>query len=87
MGGRLVMGVAAGLRDGDRRLASRAVAPGPRWVRQIASAVEQGAEHTKLWWAVAGVTTAVGGCRGRAAASAGVAAMVTAEPRRSLPAP
>ncbi|MCL8017704.1 phosphatase PAP2 family protein [Streptomyces sp. AS02] len=73
------MGVMAGLRDRDRRLARRAIASGPRWVRQIAPAVEEAAEHTKLWWAAAGAMAAVGGWRGRTAAAVGVAAMATAE--------
>ncbi|MFJ8630930.1 phosphatase PAP2 family protein [Streptomyces sp. NPDC093568] len=73
------MGVRAGLRDRDRRLARRAIASGPVWVRQIAPAVEEAAEHTKLWWAVAGVMAAAGRLRGRTAAAAGVTAMATAE--------
>ncbi|AZQ39302.1 phosphatase PAP2 family protein [Streptomyces cyaneochromogenes] len=73
------MGVMAALRDRDRRVARRAIASGPRWVRQIAPAVEAAPEHTKLWWAAAGAMAAVGGWRGRTAAAAGVAAMATAE--------
>ncbi|MDQ0749599.1 membrane-associated phospholipid phosphatase [Streptomyces africanus] len=69
----------ADLRDGDRRLARRSIAWGPRWLRRAAPAVEEAAEHTKLWWAAAGAMAAAGGWRGRTAAVAGVTAMVTAE--------
>ncbi|MER5225615.1 phosphatase PAP2 family protein [Streptomyces flaveus] len=75
----LVMGVMAGLRTADRRLARRAIAWGPPWVRQVAPAVEEAAEHTKLWWAAAAVMAATGRWRGRTAAAAGVTAMVTAQ--------
>lgn len=80
LGGKsLVMGVMAGLRTADRRLARRAIAWGPPWVRQVAPAVEEAAEHTKLWWAAAAVMAATGRWRGRTAAAAGVTAMVTAQ--------
>ncbi|GCB47946.1 phosphatase PAP2 family protein [Streptomyces sp. NL15-2K] len=75
----LVMGVMAGLRAGDRRLARRAIAGGPPWVRRVTPAVKEAAEHTKLWWASAGVLAAFGGWRGRTAAAAGVTAMATAQ--------
>ncbi|MGC0337849.1 membrane-associated phospholipid phosphatase [Streptomyces sp. SLBN-8D4] len=73
------MRVMADLRAGDRRLARWAIAWGPPWVRRVAPAVEEAAEHTKLWWAAAGVMAAAGGWRGRTAAAAGVTAMATAE--------
>ncbi|WP_329339243.1 phosphatase PAP2 family protein [Streptomyces sp. NBC_01352] len=73
------MGAMASLRDRDHRLARRTIAWGPRWLRRVAPAVEEAAEHTKLWWAAAGAMAAVGGWRGRTAAAAGVSAMATAE--------
>ncbi|GAB2864342.1 hypothetical protein GCM10027074_34570 [Streptomyces deserti] len=73
------MGVTTDLRDGDHRLARRVIGRGPAWVRGIAPAVEEAAEHTKLWWAAAGVMAAAGGWRGRTAAAAGVGAMTTAQ--------
>ncbi|MGK5695124.1 phosphatase PAP2 family protein [Streptomyces sp. URMC 128] len=73
------MGMKADLRDGDHRLTRRVIAWGPTWVRQIAPAVEEAAEHTKVWCAAAGVMAAVGGWRGRTAGAAGVAAMAMAQ--------
>lgn len=52
---------------------------GPPWPRRAAPAVQEAAEHTKLWWAAAAVMAAVGGWRGRTAAAAGVAAMAAAQ--------
>ncbi|WP_405512287.1 phosphatase PAP2 family protein [Streptomyces canus] len=48
-------------------------------MRQTASAVQEAAEHTKLWWAAPAATATFGGWRGRTAAAAGVAAMTTAQ--------
>ncbi|MEU0198915.1 MULTISPECIES: phosphatase PAP2 family protein [unclassified Streptomyces] len=73
------MGMKADLRDGDHRLTRRMIASGPPWVRQLAPAVEEAAEHTKIWCAAAAVMATVGGWRGRTAATAGVAAMATAQ--------
>ncbi|MGV9455051.1 phosphatase PAP2 family protein [Streptomyces sp. NPDC003635] len=73
------MGTMTNLRDGDRRLARRAIAWGPRWLRRAVPTVEEAAEHTKLWLAAAGVMTTLGGWRGRTAAAAGVTAMATAQ--------
>ncbi|MGF0174509.1 phosphatase PAP2 family protein [Streptomyces sp. Marseille-Q5077] len=73
------MGLRSNLRDRDHRLARRAIASGPPWVRRVAPAVEEAAERTKLWCAAGAVMAAVGGWRGRMAAAAGVAAMVTAQ--------
>ena len=73
------MGTMADLHDGDRLLARRAIGRGPPWVRRVAPAVQEAAEHTKLWWAAAAAMVAFGGWRGRAAAAAGVAAMATAQ--------
>jgi undecaprenyl-diphosphatase len=73
------MGTMAGLHDRDRLLARRAIGRGPPWLRRLAPAVQEAAEHTKLWWATAAGMTALGGWRGRTAAAAGVAAMTTAQ--------
>lgn len=73
------MGAMVDLHDGDRRLARRAIGWGPPWVRRVAPGVQEAAEHTKLWWAMATAMAALGGWRGRAAAAAGVAAMATAQ--------
>ncbi|MFJ8108948.1 phosphatase PAP2 family protein [Streptomyces sp. NPDC096132] len=67
------------LHDGDRRLARRAIAWGPPWLRRGGLALEEAAEHTKLWWAAAATMAAVGGPRGRRAAAAGIAAMAASE--------
>ncbi|MFE9650781.1 phosphatase PAP2 family protein [Streptomyces sp. NPDC006365] len=73
------MGTMADLRGGDRRLARWSIGWRPPWVRKVMPAVEEAAEHTKLWWAAAGLMAAVGGWRGRTAAVAGVASMATAQ--------
>lgn len=73
------MGTTADLHDGDHRLARRAIASGPPWVRRAAPAVQEAAERTKLWWAAAAAMAAFGGWRGRTAAAAGVVAMTTAQ--------
>jgi membrane-associated phospholipid phosphatase len=70
------MGTMGDLHDGDHLLARQTIGSGPPWVRQVAPAVQEAAEHTKLWWAPAAAMAAFGGWRGRAAAGAGVAAMV-----------
>lgn len=67
------------LHDGDHRLARWSIASGPAWVRTVAPAVQEAAEHTKVWWAAATVMAAFGGWRGRVAATAGVAGMATAQ--------
>ncbi len=73
------MGTKADLHDGDRLLARRAIGWGPPWLRRVAPAVEEAAEHTKLWLATAAAMAALGGWRGRTAAAAGVAAMAMAQ--------
>ncbi|WP_133910897.1 phosphatase PAP2 family protein [Streptomyces sp. NBC_00582] len=73
------MRVTGALREADRRLARRAIAWGPPWLRRVAPAWEEAAEHTKLWWAAAVAMAACGGWRGRAAAVAGIGAMSVAE--------
>ncbi|MFI7499219.1 phosphatase PAP2 family protein [Streptomyces sp. NPDC049687] len=67
------------LREGDRRLARRSIAWGPAWLRRAAPALEEAAEHTKVWWAAAALMAAADRSRGRTAAVAGIAAMTTAE--------
>ncbi|MEV4943136.1 phosphatase PAP2 family protein [Streptomyces zaomyceticus] len=47
--------------------------------RRLLPAVEEAAEHTKLWWAAAVLMAAAGGRRGRRSAAAGVLAMAVAE--------
>ncbi|MFF8835941.1 phosphatase PAP2 family protein [Streptomyces sp. NPDC015130] len=48
-------------------------------VRGLLPAVEEAAEHTKLWWAAALVMAVRGGRRGRRVATGGVLAMAVAE--------
>ncbi|MDQ0913649.1 membrane-associated phospholipid phosphatase [Streptomyces canus] len=74
----LIMRVMAGLRVAGHRPARWSIARGPRWLRRVAPAVEEMAEHTKVWWAAAGVMAAAGGWRGRTAA-AGVTSMAVAQ--------
>ncbi|WP_055715160.1 phosphatase PAP2 family protein [Streptomyces torulosus] len=71
------MKVMAELRAADRRLARRVIDGGPAWARRVLPAVEEAAEHTKVWWAVTALLAATGG-RGRVAAVTGVAGMTTA---------
>jgi undecaprenyl-diphosphatase len=72
------MRVLAGLREGDYRL-TRWVASWPSTcVRRVLPAVEETAEHTKLWWGCAAALSATG-WRGRRAAAAGLASMAVAE--------
>jgi hypothetical protein len=49
------------LYDGDHPLARRAIAAGPSWVRRAARVVQEGAEHTTLWWATGAAMAAFGG--------------------------
>jgi len=55
------MGTTADLHDGDHLLARRAIASGPPWVRRAAPAVQEAAEHTKLWWVAAAAMATLGG--------------------------
>ncbi|MEU9033497.1 phosphatase PAP2 family protein [Streptomyces sp. NPDC048352] len=73
------MGVLAVLRGGDHRLTRRVATWDLPGVRRFLPAVEEAAEHTKLWWAAAVVMAAGGGWRGRKAAAAGIAGMAIAE--------
>lgn len=74
-----VMSMRNDLRDGDRRL-TQWVASWP-WtgVRRGLPAVEEAAQHTKLWWGAAFLMASAGGWRGRRAAAAGLASMAVAE--------
>ncbi|MFJ8133896.1 phosphatase PAP2 family protein [Streptomyces hydrogenans] len=69
----------AGLRDRDHRLTRQVAAWESPAARRLLPAVEEAAEHTKLWWAAALLMAAAGGRRGRQAAAAGVLAMAVAE--------
>ncbi|MDL5198869.1 phosphatase PAP2 family protein [Streptomyces sp. ALI-76-A] len=73
------MTVIADLRAADHSLTRRAISWDSPWVRRVLPAVEEAAEHTKLWWAAAVVMAAAGGWRGRTAAVAGVGAMGVAQ--------
>ncbi|MEW2418188.1 phosphatase PAP2 family protein [Streptomyces sp. NPDC046866] len=68
-----------GLRSRDHRLTRRIAACDAPVARRLLPAVEEAAEHTKLWWAAALAMAAWGGWRGRRAAAAGVLAMAAAE--------
>ncbi|WP_128378168.1 phosphatase PAP2 family protein [Streptomyces cavernae] len=67
------------LREMDRRLARRAISWNAPWTRRVLPAVEEAAEHTKLWCAAAVVMAAAGGWRGRVAAAVGTGAMTVAQ--------
>ncbi|GFN00963.1 phosphatase PAP2 family protein [Streptomyces fulvorobeus] len=67
------------VRNGDHRLTRRMAAWESDWARRLLPPVEEAAEHTKLWWAVALAMAAGGGWRGREAAAAGIASMAVAE--------
>ncbi|MEV5975085.1 phosphatase PAP2 family protein [Streptomyces sp. NPDC051921] len=73
------MKVLAGLQDQDHQLIRRVAAWDSPAARRLLPAVEEAAEHTKLWWAAALVMTATGGWRGRRAAAGGVMTMAVAE--------
>ncbi|MGW7342781.1 phosphatase PAP2 family protein [Streptomyces sp. NPDC054854] len=73
------MSVLDALHDGDHRLTRRMAAWESAWARPLLPPVEEAAEHTKLWWAVAVIMAAGGGWRGRKAAGAGITAMAVAE--------
>ncbi|MEU9667697.1 phosphatase PAP2 family protein [Streptomyces bobili] len=73
------MRVWADLRDGDRRLTRRVASWRSAGARQVLPAVEEAAQHTRLWWGAAFVMATAGGWRGRRAATAGVVSMAVAE--------
>lgn len=73
------MNVLADLRDGERRLTRQLASWDSPWVRRVLPAVEEAAEHTKLWCGAALALGTLDGWRGRKAAAAGMAGMVVAE--------
>ncbi|GHE27610.1 hypothetical protein GCM10018784_77040 [Streptomyces hydrogenans] len=73
------MRVAAGLQRRDHQLTRRMASWDSPAARGLLPAVEEAAEHTKLWWAAALVMAVKGGRRGRRAAASGVLAMAVAE--------
>ncbi|WP_030689620.1 phosphatase PAP2 family protein [Streptomyces globisporus] len=73
------MRVLAGLQGHDHRLTRRIAAWDSPAARRLLPAVEETAEHTKLWWAAALGMAVRGGRRGRRAAASGVLAMAVAE--------
>ncbi|MFG2470270.1 phosphatase PAP2 family protein [Streptomyces canus] len=72
------MRMLADLREGDHRLTRWVASWRSTCVRRVLPAVEESAEHTKLWWGAA-VALSVTGWRGRRAATAGLASMAVAE--------
>ncbi|MEV2211185.1 phosphatase PAP2 family protein [Streptomyces sp. NPDC050997] len=73
------MTVRADLRTADRSLTRTAISWDSPWARRVLPAVEESAEHTKLWWSAAVVMAAAGRWRGRTAAAAGLGAMAVAQ--------
>ncbi|MEU8651702.1 phosphatase PAP2 family protein [Streptomyces sp. NPDC048737] len=73
------MGAREDLRDGDHRLTRRVASWRSPAARQLLPAVEEAAQHTKLWWGAAFVMATAGGRRGRRAAAAGLVSMAVAE--------
>ncbi|MEV6685879.1 phosphatase PAP2 family protein [Streptomyces sp. NPDC051130] len=73
------MGTVAELRAAEHRLTRRMAGWDSFWTRRLLPAVEDAAQHTKLWWGVALLLAATGGRRGRAAAAAGLTAMAVGE--------
>jgi undecaprenyl-diphosphatase len=73
------MSVLADLREEDRRLSRQVASWRSSWVRRVLPAVEEAAQHTKLWWGAALLMSTAGGRRGRRAAAAGVLSMAVAE--------
>lgn len=73
-----VMRVLADLHEGDHRLTRWVASWRSDCARRVLPAVEETAEHTKLWWGAA-VALSAAGWRGRRAAIAGLASMAVAE--------
>ncbi|MGX1268432.1 phosphatase PAP2 family protein [Streptomyces phaeoluteigriseus] len=73
------MSVWAEIKDGDRRLTRRVASWRSTCARRALPAVEEAAQHTKLWWGAAVLMATAGGWRGRRAAAAGVFSMAVAE--------
>ncbi|WP_060905192.1 phosphatase PAP2 family protein [Streptomyces scabiei] len=72
------MRVLADVREGDHRLTRWVAGWRSTCVRRVLPAVEDSAEHTKLWWGAAVAMSTVG-WRGRRAAVAGLTSMAVAE--------
>lgn len=68
-----------GLRDGERRLTKRTASWDNAWARRVLPAVEDMAEHSKLWCGAAAVMAVGGGGRGARAAAAGLASLAVAQ--------
>ncbi|MET7594522.1 phosphatase PAP2 family protein [Streptomyces sp. NPDC005481] len=68
----------ADLRESDHRLTRRVAAWQSDCARRLLPAVEDAAQHTKLWWGAAAVMCTVG-WRARRAAAVGLASMAVAE--------
>ncbi|WP_086772177.1 phosphatase PAP2 family protein [Streptomyces bobili] len=73
------MRIWADLSNGDRRLTRRVASWRSPGARRVLPAVEEAAQHTRLWWGAAFVMATAGGWRGRRAAAAGVVSMAVAE--------
>ncbi|MFI6033590.1 phosphatase PAP2 family protein [Streptomyces sp. NPDC051315] len=73
------MSLLADLREKDRRLVRSVASWQSSCARRMLPAVEDAAQHTKLWWGAALLMATAGGGRGRRAAVAGLASMAVAE--------
>ncbi|MFH8499831.1 phosphatase PAP2 family protein [Streptomyces coeruleorubidus] len=72
------MGVLTDLRERDHRVTRWVASWRSGCLRRVLPAVEETAEHTKLWWGAA-VALSATGWRGRRAATVGLASMAVAE--------
>nr|WP_329199898.1 phosphatase PAP2 family protein [Streptomyces sp. NBC_00667] len=73
------MGAVSELRAAEHRLTRRMAGWDSFWTRRLLPAVEDAAQHTKLWWGIALLLAVTGGRRGRRAAAAGLTGMAVAE--------
>ncbi|MFD3620565.1 phosphatase PAP2 family protein [Streptomyces sp. NPDC058676] len=73
------MDVWESLHDGDHRLGRQVSSSPSEGARRLLPAVEEAAEHTKLWWGAAVLMASAGGRRGRRAAVTGVVSMGVAQ--------
>ncbi|WP_330261379.1 phosphatase PAP2 family protein [Streptomyces sp. NBC_00539] len=73
------MGAVSELRAAEHRLTRRMAGWDSFWARRLLPAVEDAAQHTKLWWGIALLLAVTGGRRGRRAAAAGLTGMAVAE--------
>jgi undecaprenyl-diphosphatase len=67
------------LREEDHRLTRRVASWRSSCARRLLPAVEEAAQHTKLWWGAALLMATAGGSRGRRAAASGLLSMAVAE--------